>query len=68
MDSLVDDQEISGVPKEYMSKEHVRTFIKADVLSSYTKTKNKLVLESVHPEDIVKWLYTFLIQQLSFHS
>ena len=57
MDSLVEDPQIGGVLKEYMSKEKVRTYIKDGVLNAYTKARNKKVLSEISPEGVVKSLF-----------
>lgn len=57
MDGLVDDPEIGGVLKEYMSKEKVRTYIKDGVLNAYTKSHNKRALSAITPEIVVKRLH-----------
>lgn len=57
MDELVEDPEIGGVLKEYMSKERIRTYIKDGVLNAYTKAKNKKALSGVTPENTVKRLF-----------
>ncbi len=57
MDELVDDPEIGGVLKEYMSKERIRTYIKDGGLNAYVKAKNKMALSAATPEDTVQKLF-----------
>lgn len=57
MDDLVDDPEVGGILKDYMTKERVRTYIKDGVLNAYTKQKNRHVLASKTPEDTVRNLF-----------
>lgn len=59
MDELVDDPEVGGVLKEYMSKERVRTYIKDGVLNAYSKEKNKEILSSINPESTIKRLFQY---------
>ncbi|MBR4676072.1 MAG: hypothetical protein IKP00_16565 [Victivallales bacterium] len=54
MDELVEDPNIGGVLKEYMSKEKVRTYIKDAVLNAYTKQITRKRLSHVSPEKIVE--------------
>ena len=68
MDELVEDPEIGGVLKEYMSKERIRTYIKDGVLNAYTKAKNKAALSGIMPESTVKRLLHYeaeIIQKCS---
>lgn len=59
MDQLVEDPEIGGVLKEYMSKERIRTYIKDGILNAYTKAKNNQALASVNPRQTVKSLFNY---------
>ncbi len=54
MDKLVEDPNIGGVLKEYMSKEKVRTYIKDSELNAYTKQITRNILSHVSPERIVE--------------
>lgn len=57
MDELVDDPEVGGVLKEYMSKEKIRTYIKDGVLNAYTKERTKRILAEKSAPDTVLQLY-----------
>lgn len=57
MDELVEDLEIGGVLKQYMSTERVRTYIKDSELNAYAKKIVNDALESVDPAAIIKKLY-----------
>jgi hypothetical protein len=58
MDELVDDPDIGGVLKEYMTKERIRTYIKDGVLNAYTKAKNRSALSTTTPEATVENLFS----------
>jgi len=58
MDELVEDPEVGGVLKEYMSKEKIRTYIKDGVLNAYTKELTKKVLASASPFETIQQIYS----------
>ena len=57
MDDLVTDDEVSGVLKNYMAKEKIRTYIKDGVLNAYTKELTKKALKAASPTDTIKQFY-----------
>lgn len=66
MDELVEDPNVGGVLKEYMSKEKIRTYIKDGVLNAYTKARTKKILAATSVTDTVLQVYsvtTLVIQQ-----
>lgn len=66
MDELVDDPDVGGVLKEYMSKEKIRTYIKDGVLNAYTKARAKKILATKSVTDTIFQIYsvqTTIIQQ-----
>lgn len=57
MDELVEDPEIGGVLKEYMTKERVRTYIKDSELNAYAKKKVNDALDSITPAETIMRTY-----------
>jgi len=57
MDELVEDNEVGGLLKDYMTKEKIRTYIKDTVLNAYTKELVKNALESVSPCETIHQIY-----------
>ena len=70
MDELVEDPNVGGVLKEYMSKEKVRTYIKDSVLNAYTKTRTKKILASNSVTDTILQIFSVhsTVIQHSKHS
>ena len=65
-DELVDDPNVGGVLREYMSKEKIRTYIKDGVLNAYTKVRTKKILAAKSVTDTVLQMYSVsstIIQQ-----
>ena len=58
MDELVDDPEVGGVLKEYMTKERIRTYIKDGVLNAYTKELARKVLRAASPTETIQQVYS----------
>ncbi|MNP25286.1 hypothetical protein D3C76_1180840 [compost metagenome] len=54
----MDDPEVGGVLKEYMSREKIRTYIKDGVLNAYTKTRTKKILAAKSATDTVAQIYS----------
>jgi hypothetical protein len=57
MDDLVENPEIGGVLKEYMSKERIRTYIKDSELNAYAKKIINDALEAVDPTATIQHIY-----------
>lgn len=57
MDELVEDPDVGGVLKEYMSKEKVRTYIKDGVLNAYKKKLAEKVLNTISPTETIRQVY-----------
>jgi hypothetical protein len=57
MDELVEDPEIGGVLKEYMTKERIRTYIKDSELNAYAKKKVNDALDAVIPTETIEQVY-----------
>lgn len=68
IDELVDDDEIGGVLREYLTKEKVRTYIKDGILNAYSKQLTKNALDDVSPGATIQQMYgvpSSIIQQCS---
>ena len=66
MDELVDDAEIGGVLKQYMSKERVRTYIKDSELNAYAKKIINDALDTIDQTETIRQIYgieSSIIQQ-----
>lgn len=57
MDELVEDSEIGGVLKQYMTKERVRTYIKDSELNAYAKKKVNDALDGIAPTETIEQVY-----------
>lgn len=57
MDELVDDPEIGGVLKQYMSKERVRTYIKDSELNAYAKKIINDALDTIDQTETIRQIY-----------
>ena len=57
LDSLVEEQTIGGVLREYLPKGNVRTYIKDAILNAYAKRVTKNALEGVSPTDTIQQVY-----------
>jgi hypothetical protein len=71
MDELVDDPDVGGVLKEFMSKEKIRTYIKDGVLNAYTKARTKKILAAESVTETILDLYsisTAVIQQDKYNG
>ena len=58
MDGLIDDPDIGGSLKEYMTKEKIRTYIKDSVLNAYSKKLTKKILDTVSATETVRQIYS----------
>ncbi|MBS3976451.1 MAG: hypothetical protein KGZ75_06955 [Syntrophomonadaceae bacterium] len=58
MDELVNDPEVGGVLKEYMSKERIRTYIKDGVLNAYTKELVRKALKAASHIETIRQMYS----------
>ena len=58
MDGLVEDPEIGGSLKEYMTKERIRTYIKDSVLNAYSKELTKKILNTVSATETIRQIYS----------
>jgi hypothetical protein len=58
MDKLVENAEIGGSLKEYMSKEKIRTYIKDTVLNAYTKELTKKTLSTLAANEVIRQEYS----------
>lgn len=57
LDSLVEDDAVGGVLREYYPKENIRTYIKDGILNAYMKRFTKDALDGVSPTDTIQRIY-----------
>jgi hypothetical protein len=57
LDSLVEDEEIGGVLRQYLPKGNVRTYIKDGILNAYAKQFTKNVLADISPSETIQQVF-----------